>query len=115
MATLDYKIVSWSKDVNQYTVHVRLYRGAVTTEQEPDRDGNLVDMTRYRRAAMVAQRRFTFTSDLTPNQLRKWLNAKIKARVEAMGHTLADFQTNSSADNQEVDTYSVSNIVDNAV
>jgi hypothetical protein len=115
MATLDYKISSWSKDENRYSVHVKLYRGSVTTEQEPDRDGNLVDVTRYRRSALVAQRRFTFTSDLTSNQLRKWLNNKIKTRVEAMGHTIADFQLNTAEDDAEVAGYPISNLTDNAV
>jgi hypothetical protein len=71
-------------------------------------------VTRYRRFAVVGRRRFTFTSQLTPAQLVRWLNRKAKQRIESLGHTLADFQTNTAADEQEVDTYSINNLTDEA-
>ena len=97
MALIDYKIVRIQRENRHIEIVVRLYRGSVTTQDE------LVGMqfvstpiTRYRRTAVVAQRKFTYDipRDMTKEEFfvkaRTYLNKKLLDYAAANGHTVID-------------------------
>lgn len=95
MALLDYKIVRFSHEGRHVDATVRVYRGAVTTEDElTGISRELAPVTRYRRNAMVAER--TFSYDVPRNMTREeflqkaraYLNNKLLNYATAHGHTV---------------------------
>lgn len=93
MALLDYKIVNISHDKRHISAKIRVYRGAITTEQE-EVAREMVDVTRYRRIAKV--REFHLEYDVPRDMTRKeflqkaraYLNNKLLAYAQANGHTV---------------------------
>lgn len=95
MALLDYKIVKFTHEGRHVDVTVRVYRGAVTTEDEKDIvDGSMVPVTRYRRIAKVAERDFSYDvpRDMTKakflQKARAYFNNKLLNYATANGHTV---------------------------
>lgn len=93
MALLDYKITRLSHEGRHVTADVRVYRGAITTEQE-EVNRELVDVTRYRRIATVRERTFEYDvpRDMTREEfltkVRAYLNNKLLTYAAANGHTV---------------------------
>jgi len=93
MALLDYKIVRFSHEGRHVSADICVYRGAVTTEQE-NVDGDLQDVTRYRRIAKVLERHFEVDvpRDMTREEflikVRAYLNKKLLDYASAKGHTI---------------------------
>jgi hypothetical protein len=111
MALLDYKIVNFSHTGRHVTATVRVYRGAVTTEQE-EVMGVVQDVTRYRRIARVLERVYTYDvpSEWSREQFlvkaRAYLNKKLADYATANGHTVITEQTDI-ADLEVVDNETV--------
>lgn len=107
MALLDYKIVRFSHDKRHVDVTVRVYRGAVTTENENTIDG-IQPVTRYRRIAVVAERNFSYDvpRDMDRQEFlqkaRAYLNNKLLNYATARGHTVITEQ-HDIADLEPVD------------
>lgn len=101
MALLDYKIVRFSHEGRHVTATVRVYRGAITTEQETV-DGVLQPVTRYRRIATVRERTFEYDvpQDMSKeNFLRKaraYFNNKLLAFAAEKGHTVITQQQDTT-------------------
>jgi hypothetical protein len=101
MALIDYKIVQFSHEGRHVKIKARIYRGAVTTEQE-EVERELVDVTRYRRNAMVRERVFEYDvpRDMTRQEfitkVRAYLNSKLIQFAQANGHTVIDEQQDIS-------------------
>ncbi len=97
MALLDYKIVRFSHEKRHVVVTVRVYRGAVTTEQETIK-GVSQSETRYRRIATVRER--TYEYDVPQKMSREdfirkgraYLNNKLQSFAIANGHTVIPYQ-----------------------
>ncbi len=93
MAILDYKIVRFSHDGRHVTATVRVYRGAITTEQETI-DGVLQDVTRYRRIATVREKTYEYDvpQDMSKGDFlrkaRAYFNNKLLAFATKNGHTV---------------------------
>lgn len=93
MALLDYKIVRFSHEGRHVTTDVRVYRGAITTQQELV-DGAMQDVTRYRRTAMVLEKHYEYDVpiDMTREEFitkaRKYLNNKLIIYANNHGHTV---------------------------
>jgi hypothetical protein len=93
MALLDYKIVRYSHEGRHVSADVRVYRGSVTTEQEYF-DGQMVDITRYRRIAKVREFHLEYDvpRDMTRTEfftnVRGYLNKKLVNYAAANGHTV---------------------------
>lgn len=103
MALLDYKIVRFSHEKRHVDATVRVYRGAVTTENEPvGLSGELQPVTRYRRIATVAERNFSYDvpRDMTRAEFlakaRAYLNKKLLTYANAHGHTVITEQQDIS-------------------
>ena len=103
MALLDYKITRFSHEGRHVEVDVRVYRGAVTTEnQTVDAFGTQEPVTRYRRIATVAERTFSYDvpRDMTREEFlqkgRAWLNNKLLNYAQANGHTVITEQQDLS-------------------
>lgn len=106
MALLDYKIVRISQDKRHVSADIRVYRGAVTTEQE-EVNGQLQDVTRYRRIAKVREFHLEYKvpRDMTRAEFiqkaRAYLNNKLLTFAQANGHTVITEQQDV-ADLEEV-------------
>lgn len=101
MALLDYKIVRFSHEGRHVIATVRVYRGAITTEQELV-DGTLQDVTRYRRIATVRERTFEYDvpQDMSKEDFlrkgRAHLNKKLLDFASANGHTVITQQQDTT-------------------
>lgn len=97
MALLDYKIVRFSHEGRHVDATVRVYRGAITTQDEETSTG-LQSVTRYRRIATVAERTFSYDvpRDMTREEFltkaRAYLNNKLLTYATAHGHTVISEQ-----------------------
>lgn len=93
MALLDYKIVRFSHEGRHVSADIRVYRGAIATLPE-EVDGQLQDVTRYRRAAKVREFHVEYDvpRDMTREEFlqkaRAYLNNKLLAYAQANGHTV---------------------------
>ena len=95
MALLDYKIVRFSHEGRHVEATVRVYRGAITTENEiVGLTNELQPVTRYRRIAVVGERNFSYDvpRDMTRAEFlakaRAFLNNKLLNYATAKGHTV---------------------------
>jgi hypothetical protein len=101
MALLDYKIVRFSHDGRHVTANVRVYRGAVTTEQEFV-DSILQDVTRYRRIASIGERTYEYyvPQDMSKEEFlrkaRAYFNNKLIAYAQSNGHTIITQQQDTT-------------------
>lgn len=101
MALLDYKIVRLSHDKRHVDATVRVYRGAITTQNETI-NGEVQSVTRYRRIATVAERTFSYDipRDMTREEFlqkgRSYLNNKLLNYATANGHTVITEQQDIS-------------------
>lgn len=101
MALLDYKIVRLSHEGRHISADIRVYRGAITTQQE-EVDGDMTDVTRYRRAAKV--REFHVEYDVPRDMSREefitkaraHLNNKLLMYAQANGHTVITEEQDTS-------------------
>jgi len=73
---IDFKISTIRRDAN-VTVTVRIYQGAITTEDEKDITRAMVPVTRYRRTSKVREHTITFPN-ATDEQILKLLRKKLK-------------------------------------
>lgn len=103
MALLDYKIVRFSHEGRHVEATVRVYRGAITTENEITGLANeLQPVTRYRRIAVVGERNFSYDvpRDMTRAEFlakaRAYLNNKLLTYATARGHTVITEQQDIS-------------------
>lgn len=103
MALLDYKIVRFSHDKRHVVATVRVYRGAVTTENETVGPmGEQGPVTRYRRTAMLAERTFEYDvpRDMTRAEFiekaRAYINNKLLAYATKNAHTVITDQRDVS-------------------
>jgi hypothetical protein len=103
MAQLDYKIVSYSHEGRHVTANVRVYRGAITTEDEMNQQTLVLEpVTRYRRIAVVRERTFEYDvpRDMTRQEfvtkVRGYLNKKLGDFASANGHTVITDQQDVS-------------------
>jgi hypothetical protein len=102
MALLDYKLVRFSHDKRHVTATLRVYRGAVTTEDERNINGEMVPVTRYRRIATVAERTFEYDvpRDMTRNEFitkaRAYFNNKLLTFAQNNGHTVITEQQDTT-------------------
>lgn len=95
MALLDYKIVNISSNNRHIESVVRVYRGAITQQDElVGMPPVLTPITRYRRIATVAQRVFKYDipRDMTREEFvtkaRAYLNKKLLDYATENGHTV---------------------------
>jgi hypothetical protein len=101
MALIDYKIVRFSHEGRHVVATVRVYRGAITTEQEPTPTG-LQDVTRYRRILKVRERTFEYDvpRDMTREEFlvkaRAYLNQKLLDWAATNGHTVITEQQDTT-------------------
>lgn len=97
MALLDYKIVGFSHKGRHVKVSIRVYRGAVTSEQE-----GAENVTRYRRIEKVRERTFEYdvprdmTRDEFVRKVRAHLNQRIVTWAGANGHTVITEERDTS-------------------
>ena len=76
-------------------VNLRYYVGAITTEDEPnpDGDGN-VAVTRYRRTSTSGTETITKSGTVAHADLLEDLNTALATKASSLGHTPIDEQTN---------------------
>jgi hypothetical protein len=102
MALLDYKLVRFSHDKRHVTATLRVYRGAVTTEDERNINGEMVPVTRYRRIATVAERTFEYdvpqemSKEDFIRKARAYFNNKLLTFTQKNGHTIITEQQDTT-------------------
>ena len=103
MALLDYKLVRFSHDKRHVTATLRVYRGAITTEDEMrGTPPEPTPVTRYRRIATVAERTFEYDvpQDMSREDFlrkaRAYFNNKLLTYAQANGHTVITEQQDTS-------------------
>ena len=82
MALTDYKHPRIIKENNgEVTVLARIYEGAITTEKEENEEGQLVDVTRYRRTSKLKEITKVISSSPTKAGIDNELNIELAKDV----------------------------------
>ena len=94
---IDYKLTNVTLSSQGISAKVRIYGGGVTTEQEPDLNGDLADVTRYRRTAGMIKE---IDINLDPTQVTelfsKWVNKKLIEEATTRGKEVISEQASTS-------------------
>ena len=94
MAIISYKITSMTQDGSSTVVNLRYYVGAIATENQPNRDGVNVAVTRYRATSTVGTETITRSGTLSHDDLVPYMNTALATKATELGHTPLEEQTN---------------------
>ena len=77
MANIDFKISEVRRGGGVTDVRARFYKGAVVAAEEPDENGDTVQVDRYQRTEKIGEKVFVLRGDVSDEDINAMLKAEI--------------------------------------
>lgn len=90
---VDYKFKSIHRDGKNTTIVATFYKGAITTEDEEDTNGDIVPITRYRRTKIIKSITRTISGTPTDQEIRRKTNQRLAIYSTETGISVIPEQT----------------------
>lgn len=93
---VDYKMPHIKITGDKTRIKVVIYKGKIATQDEPDADGSMQPITRYRRTAKIKTITRTLNGVFTEEQIRRKINKQLKIEADAIGIPVITEQSDTS-------------------